>query len=46
MGATGAGVCESKRIVEARRGGTDGDVPQGLKPDGFSIIYGPTKVVP
>jgi hypothetical protein len=22
------------------------DVPQGLKPDVFSIIYGPTKVVP
>ena len=22
------------------------DVPQGLKPDVFSVIYGPTKVVP
>jgi hypothetical protein len=22
------------------------EVPQGLKPDGFSIVYGPTKVVP
>jgi hypothetical protein len=22
------------------------DVPQGLKPDEFSSIYGPTKVVP
>jgi hypothetical protein len=22
------------------------DVPQGLKPNVFSIIYGPTKVVP
>jgi hypothetical protein len=22
------------------------NVPQGLKPDVFSIIYGPTKVVP
>jgi hypothetical protein len=22
------------------------DVPQGLKPDVFSILYGPTKVVP
>jgi len=22
------------------------DIPQGLKPDVFSIVYGPTKVVP
>jgi hypothetical protein len=35
----------AKQAAENSRSGKK-DVPQGLKPDVFSIVYGPTKVVP
>jgi len=39
---------EGTALQAAEKFGRPGriDVPQGLKPDVFSIIYGPTKVVP
>ena len=37
---------EALQAAEKPAIGQEKDVPQGLKADVFSIVYGPTKVVP